>query len=62
VKRRKGLIKKAMELSILCGLNISLIIHDPKKENLFHYHSDSNFSLSEIENLIDLKDESEYKK
>ena len=34
VKRKRGLLKKAMELSMLCQKNVMVYIHDPKA-NLF---------------------------
>ncbi len=29
-KRRKGLVKKAMELSILCDVNVLIVVFDEK--------------------------------
>lgn len=37
IKRKNGLFKKAMELSILCGCEIALIVFNSSK--LFHYSS-----------------------
>ena len=36
-KRKKGLLKKAMEVSILCGQDVLLVLHDEKKSKLVVY-------------------------
>ncbi|VFQ99621.1 unnamed protein product [Cuscuta campestris] len=44
-KRRKGLFKKAAELSVLCDAQIALIVFSPQGK-LFQYFSSSSSSSS----------------
>lgn len=39
-KRKRGFLKKAMELSVLCGQKISLMIYDDRKNKLVTFCSD----------------------
>ena len=47
-KRKKGLIKKAMELSSLCGQDIFMIIFDKEKQKLVEFRSNSQFSSKKV--------------
>ena len=51
-KRMRGLVKKAMELSIMCDQQISLIIFDKVKKKLINYNSD-NFDLKLATEMLD---------
>ena len=42
-KRKKGFIKKAIELSLLCGQHMAVYIYDPDKKKLITYNSTSDF-------------------
>ena len=52
-KRRKGLVKKAMELSKLCGVKVQLVLFDQKKLRLTHFNSEDEFSLKVAQEMID---------
>ena len=39
-KRKKGLLKKSIELSILCNLSMFMLIYDKKQGKVVHYQSD----------------------
>ena len=51
-RRGKNLLKKSYELSVLCGLNVSLIIYDPKRHKMQEYSSNPNFTHEKINELI----------
>ena len=51
-KRYKGLIKKAMELSMLCNQQIHLSIYDESKEKMVIYSSSENVTLKEISERV----------
>ena len=55
-KRYKGLIKKAMELSMLCDQQIYLSIYDETKQKLVIYSSTENIDTQHIENCIKKSD------
>ena len=50
-KRKKGLIKKAIELSSLCGQDIYLIIFDKEKQKLVEFKSNIEFTSNKISAL-----------
>ena len=45
-KRKKGIIKKAMELSILCNQKVFLVVYDQDKNKSVQYKSNSSFGLN----------------
>ena len=54
-KRKRGIIKKAMELSILCNQSIFMVIYDKDKKKAVQYKSQSSFDLIEIQNILGKK-------
>ena len=40
-KRKKGLLKKAIEVSVLCGVDVFLMLYDKKKKRCVHFASNS---------------------
>lgn len=49
-KRKRGVLKKAMELSILCDISMFVYIYDQKSQRVIHYSSSENNDLMDIFN------------
>lgn len=44
-KRKKGLLKKAVELAVLCDLKIFTFIYNDDTKKVTHFASDENFDF-----------------
>ena len=53
-KRKRGLIKKAMELSMLCDQLISIVIYDKEKDKTVLYNSNEKFTTELASNIVKL--------
>ncbi|RID47833.1 hypothetical protein BRARA_I04398 [Brassica rapa] len=54
-KRKKGLLKKAEEMAVLCDSDIILLVFSPtSKPNLFYPHSRDEVQLQEDDKVIEL--------
>ena len=49
-KRRKGLLKKSIELSLLCDVSVFVLIYDEKKKRCVHFGSDPQLDMLKMFN------------
>ena len=47
-KRKRGILKKAMELSKLCDQKICLVLYDEQKKRMTQYQSHNDFTLQTV--------------
>ena len=51
-KRRRGVLKKAIQLSRLCGQKILMIVYDEQKDKAIQYSSDPSFTVSQAQATV----------
>ena len=61
-KRKKGLIKKAMEISLLTGVHLILTIFDKEEGKIIQYLSDSVEKFRDINQMEDISVRKRYVK
>ena len=52
-KRKRGLVKKAIELSKLCNQYIYMVVFDKEKQRMIEYNSNLDFDYRVINLLAD---------
>ena len=50
-KRKKGLLKKSIELSKLCSVKVFMLIYDPKTKRFAQYRSTASFDADECRKI-----------
>jgi hypothetical protein len=60
-KRKRGVIKKIIELSVMCGLDIFMVIFDREKQSLNEFSSDPDFDESVISHMLDKYNKQQFK-
>lgn len=51
LKRKRGFLKKAIEFSKLCGLDMFLVILDSDQNRLIEYRSSESFGVSKVKKI-----------
>ena len=49
-KRKKGLLKKSIELSLLCDVSVVVLIYDEKKKRCVHFGSHPQLNILQMFN------------
>ena len=62
VQRRRGLLKKAIELAVLCDKEVYIVIADKKTEEFLEYSSSANFGHDGVGKLKALPEFARYDK
>ena len=51
-KRKKGIIKKCIQLNVLCDIDVYLVIFDKEKQKVIEYSSATDFDSRMVNHLL----------
>ena len=60
-KRKRGIFKKAIELSSLCGLEVFLVIFDAEYQVLYEMKSQEDFDSQVVSHMLDKTTRQQFK-
>ena len=60
-KRKRGLFKKAIELSILCEIDIFMCIFDSDKQKVFELNTNPDFDIRVVNHILDKVNKLQFK-
>ena len=52
-KRKRSLFKKAIELSVMCGLDVFMLVFDKQKQKFFELNSSKEFDSAIVAGLLE---------
>jgi len=63
-KRKRGFLKKAIEMSVLCGQDMFIVLFDREKQKLYEFNSTNDFDCRVVSKLLhrDVKVQFQYEK
>lgn len=59
-KRKRGFLKKAIELSQLCGQKIFIVVYDEQRKRLVQFSSNDDFEIKSAYNALNLIRQKDY--
>lgn len=63
-KRKRGFLKKAIEMSVLCGQDMFIVLFDREKQKLYEFNSTEEFDCRVVTKLLnnDVKIQFQYER
>ena len=61
VKKKRAVIKKVIELSALCGLDIFMVVFDRNNQKIVEFNSDQDFDQHVISHILDKYNKQQFK-
>ena len=60
-KRKRGLFKKAIEMSILCEVDVFVCLFDRNRQKIFELNSEEDFDIQILSHMLDKVNKHQFK-